>query len=168
VVRCKACKKHWGETSDYIGKVASTHACWTAAPFYKPHYAPYMFPGLMRIEMVKAKFNPTVKCDARCTNTIGPACSCSCGGANHGGQPSPKLKGSNMAYEQEQARMLLQRAKREWGKAWNLLSERQREAELGREFLHMVAGQINKNEFTAIAKMLLLVDAKAEGKEGAQ
>lgn len=26
----------------------------------------------------------SVKCGARCTGAVGPACDCSCGGANHG------------------------------------------------------------------------------------
>jgi hypothetical protein len=33
----------------------------------------------------EARTNDRKKCDARCTGATGPACSCSCGGRNHGG-----------------------------------------------------------------------------------
>lgn len=36
-------------------------------------------------EPVRGTMNKRIPCDARCTNAVGPACSCSCGGANHGG-----------------------------------------------------------------------------------
>lgn len=33
---------------------------------------------------VKGHVNPSVPCNAKCVNAIGPDCECSCGGANHG------------------------------------------------------------------------------------
>lgn len=37
------------------------------------------------VRRVVGKHNPSRECDARCTDARGPSCSCSCGGANHGG-----------------------------------------------------------------------------------
>jgi len=34
---------------------------------------------------VDGTYNPDRTCNARCTGAVGPACSCSCGGENHGG-----------------------------------------------------------------------------------
>ena len=36
------------------------------------------------MEPVQATFNRGVRCSARCTNAVGPSCSCDCGGKNHG------------------------------------------------------------------------------------
>ena len=38
----------------------------------------------MRWARVSGHLNPKRKCDDRCTGAVGPQCSCSCGGANHG------------------------------------------------------------------------------------
>jgi len=35
---------------------------------------------------VNGHFSPSHKCDSRCEGATGPACECSCGGANHGGR----------------------------------------------------------------------------------
>jgi hypothetical protein len=40
--------------------------------------------GVYRLASVKGRLVPDHKCDARCTTATGPACDCSCGGANHG------------------------------------------------------------------------------------
>ena len=35
---------------------------------------------------VNGELNPEKACDARCLGATGPACSCECGGENHGGK----------------------------------------------------------------------------------
>jgi hypothetical protein len=42
--------------------------------------------GPMRVEVLNAKVNPSVPCDARCTGAKRASCECSCGGENHGSQ----------------------------------------------------------------------------------
>lgn len=43
------------------------------------HDAPVYFRG------GRSTFNPQKVCNAKCMGAAGPACDCSCGGANHGG-----------------------------------------------------------------------------------
>lgn len=40
--------------------------------------------GSLAFDTVRATLNPTVPCDARCTNAKGCSCDCSCRGKNHG------------------------------------------------------------------------------------
>lgn len=40
--------------------------------------------GPMRVEALKATYNPDVVCDGRCVNARRASCECSCNGANHG------------------------------------------------------------------------------------
>lgn len=39
---------------------------------------------MLDVHQVHGTLNESTKCDPRCTSAIGPNCSCSCGGANHG------------------------------------------------------------------------------------
>jgi hypothetical protein len=38
----------------------------------------------VRLEVVHGYLDPQVNCGAKCRGAVGPACDCSCGGANHG------------------------------------------------------------------------------------
>jgi hypothetical protein len=40
--------------------------------------------GPMRVQPLKATYNPDKACDGRCTSAKRASCDCSCGGANHG------------------------------------------------------------------------------------
>jgi hypothetical protein len=40
--------------------------------------------GAYSLSNVYGEFVETAKCGATCRNAVGPACDCSCGGANHG------------------------------------------------------------------------------------
>lgn len=38
----------------------------------------------VELRLIQGRFVPDHKCGARCRNSKGPTCDCSCGGANHG------------------------------------------------------------------------------------
>lgn len=41
---------------------------------------------LVTLERVQGTVSESRPCDARCMGAVGPVCSCSCGGRNHGGR----------------------------------------------------------------------------------
>jgi hypothetical protein len=42
--------------------------------------------SFVNVAPVAGTYNPAKVCNARCMGATGPACDCSCGGANHGGR----------------------------------------------------------------------------------
>lgn len=70
-------------TGNYLGRCA-TKGCKHATlktdslPADCPEHGSYLVYQVIGNEVA------SVKCGARCTNAVGPACDCSCGGSNHG------------------------------------------------------------------------------------
>lgn len=102
LVRCKDCKHNaWVhfDTTENNGRTRHVHAptgytvtgndrrtliqnalgvAIDASPKCQDH--------ILRAHTVDGTYNPDRACDARCMGAVGPACSCSCGGENHGGK----------------------------------------------------------------------------------
>lgn len=110
ILRCKTCK-HAGRKSFVIRRVTRAwngrpsttvyasidggrehllrDRCELARLLYEqcPKFAAGEHPGagVVTVNIVKGVHVPDKTCDARCMNAVGPSCSCSCGGENHGG-----------------------------------------------------------------------------------
>ncbi|MDE2020283.1 MAG: hypothetical protein KGJ13_08115 [Patescibacteria group bacterium] len=89
IYRCKRCEKNGMPNAiRYIEYTVGQHGnLWI--PERPKHWQSddYTCPNCGRFtdgRTIKARLVPEQKCDGRCVNAIGPNCSCSCGGANHG------------------------------------------------------------------------------------
>lgn len=101
LVRCKDCKRNaWVHfaTTESNGRTTHTHTGtgYTATNnqrnLIQTAYAiainssPKCQDHIRTAHTVDGTYNPDRTCDARCMGAVGPACSCSCGGENHGGK----------------------------------------------------------------------------------
>lgn len=83
--------------ADYAGILNITRAQWLARNFDTTRaftiqgVAPLGYcaeHGVYPLKMIRGRYSPDRVCDARCMGATGPACSCQCGGANHGASHS--------------------------------------------------------------------------------
>lgn len=102
LIRCKDCKRnawvhftttnHNGRTHHTHPNTGHTHIGNDQRGLIQTAYAiainssPKCQNHIRTAHTVDGTYNPDRTCDARCTGAIGPACSCSCGGENHGGK----------------------------------------------------------------------------------
>jgi hypothetical protein len=94
--RCTLCRKAWTahDPADSFDRHIAT--CGQSQAVERDHIKWYPNYGKENIraavrrqcfahQRIKGHYHPETKCNAKCTSATGPDCSCSCGGANHGG-----------------------------------------------------------------------------------
>lgn len=102
LIRCADCKRNgWVEftETERNGRTHHTHSPtgYTVSPSDRrdiiqtaysiaTESSPLCQNHIRTAHTVEGTYNPDRACDGRCMGAVGPICSCSCGGENHGGK----------------------------------------------------------------------------------